>query len=262
MAQESWKIRFENCYPVDEAVEERLKRICENIDQIPESAIRVDVKEGTIIIDYSQVWDRFEAMRDLLRTVRAGERLVVKPPWDSVELRSDDIVIEIDPGDSFGSGLHETTRLCLRAIEKYLKPEDTVIDFGTGSGVLAIASAKLGADSVTATEADPKAVQTACSNVKRNHVDNLVEVVLADDLAVMQIEVDLISANVVPEIISGMKDEFRRLLKAGGLLICSGLTERNAQEIEAELTSSGFDIVEKLTEGHWVAFTAAKKQER
>jgi ribosomal protein L11 methyltransferase len=240
MTRDNWTIRFENYHPIDESMEERLQRIIAEIDRIPPSALRVDEENRVVTIDYTQVRDRFESSRQVLRTVRAGKHLVVKPPWEDYEASDSDVVIEIDPGQAFGSGLHQTTSICLEALERYVKYGISVLDFGTGSGILAIAAAKLGASSVIAIDAHPAAVDAARENIRRNGLDSTIEILRADSLSNIRQGVDLIVVNIVAEVIVPQLEEFNRVLKQDCLLICSGLTDRNYKLVESALPDAGF----------------------
>lgn len=256
MKSANWAIQFKGYLPVDDQMEERLRRVCAEIDSLPASAIHVDEEACVVTIDYSQVKDRFEASRQIIRTVRAGDHFVVKPSWEEYEPQPGDIVIEIDPGTSFGSGLHESTRLCLQALEKHVKSGITAVDFGTGSGILAIAAAKIGVSHVTALDADQDAVEVARENVRRNGLEEVVKVRHANSPASVGSQVDLVIANITAETISKNLDSIAGVLKSGGMLIASGMTHNNAHEVEQLLPSAEFRIAERITEGTWVAFIA------
>jgi len=253
MAQSGWTIRFKGYLPVDDRMEDRLRRVMAEIDRVPDSALHIDEAACVITVDYGEVRGWLEESRRLLRTVRAGERIVVKPPWEEYCPQPGDVVLEIDPGVSFGSGLHETTSLCLEALERHLGPGSSVVDFGTGSGILAICAAKLGASRVAAIEADLESADAAREDVARNGLAGVVEVIYANDLSPVAWQADLISANIVAGTIISHLAEFARVLKRGGLLIASGMTKRNAQDVERALPGEGFAVVERLTRGGWVA---------
>jgi len=259
MPEKPWTIRFEGYLPVDEGMAERLKRICADIEKIPTSAMEIDQEARVITIDCAQVKDWLKASQDAIRTVRAGEHVVVKPPWEDFEPQTGDLVLEIDPGTSFGSGLHESTRLCLQALERYAKPGQVVVDFGTGTGILAIAAAKLGVSHVTAIEANPEAVEVARANVKRNGLESVIEVHHALSPDFVCEPVDLVIANITAETITAHLPALVRVLTTGGLLVASGMTKLNSPDVERLLPDAGFGIVEKLIEGRWVALMAIKQ---
>lgn len=247
-------------YPADERMPERLRRVCEEIHRVPESAIEVDHESHVVTIDYTQVRDWFEASRECVPAVRAGDKLVIRPPWSEHEPSPGDLVIEIDPGAAFGSGLHESTCLCLRAMERHLTPGVSAVDFGTGSGVLAIAAAKLGAKHVLAIDISPVAVDIARSNVSRNDLDGVVEVAQGEEAPVLCGEVGIITANITAETITRSLSGLSAVLDAGGLLIASGMTSRNAPDVERMLPEQGFDVLERLHDDVWVAIVAQKRE--
>jgi len=239
-------------------MEERMRRLVADIASLPASALDIDEAAGVITIDYSQVRDRFEKSRSALRVVRAGEHIVVKPPWEKHEPQAGEVVIEIDPGEAFGSGLHESTGLCLRAIEKYVRPGFSVVDFGAGTGVLAIAAAMLGASRVVAIEAREASATVARANVERNGLAGRVEVVVADSLEPVDFSADLITANIIPKTILAHADELFVKLASGGILVASGITEKQSVETARGLASAGLDIIEELVENGWVALVTSK----
>jgi len=254
----NWTIRFKGYLPVDDRMEERLRRVCAEIDKLPSSALHIDEEAGVITVDYSQVKGWLAASRQILCTVRVGEHIVVKPPWEDYEARTGDLVLEIDPGTSFGSGLHESTRLCLQALEKHVRPGITGVDFGTGTGILAIAAGKIGASRVIAFDADPDAVESARANVRRNELEGVIQVHQAESPDFLRIEADLMTANITAETIIRHLEAIARVLKTGGVLIASGMTVANAQDVEYLLPGAGFEIVDKSNDGHWVAVIARR----
>lgn len=225
---------------------------------MPASAINVDEEARLVTIDYSQVRGWFEASRELVHITRAGN-VVVKPPWEQYESSTDEVVVEIDPGEAFGSGLHETTQVCLKTLQEHLVAGQSVIDFGTGSGVLAIAAAKLGASKVTALDINPNSVEVALANVVRNGIDGVVEVFHADDLPA-NLSADLVVANVTRVTILSHSRALTDLTRAGGKLIVSGFTTAQAAEMEDCLCKEGFSIDSNMQQGDWLAIIAIKPQ--
>lgn len=259
MAPQNWTIRFKGYLPVDDRMDERLRRVVAEIGSLPESAFEIDEEAGLITVDYTQVKGYLEASRQALRTVRVGERLVVKPPGEDYQPQEGDIVLDIDPGEAFGSGLHQSTCLCLQALEKRVKRGSAVVDFGCGSGILAIAAARLGAGHVTAVEADSRAVEVARANTARNNLEEVVDVRQGDNVEDLGPRVDLVVANIVAEIIIAHVESIARLLNDGGTLIASGMTRWDAPDVERRLPEAGFDVAENLVDGNWIAIVAVKR---
>lgn len=254
-----WTIRFVGYHPVDDRVDERLRRVCEEIGNVPASAITVDEEARVVTIDYSQVRGWFEASRQFMHITRAG-RIVVKPPWEQYEASGDELVVEIDPGAAFGSGLHETTQVCLNALQAQLSGDESVIDFGTGSGILAIAAAKLGASRVTAIDINRDSVEVARANVLRNGAEDVVEVFHTDQLPV-GIRADLVAANITCTTIRETSDTLAELTQAGGKLIASGFGTAQVADVEDCLTRAGFEIDSSMNQDDWLAVIAIRSQQ-
>jgi len=205
-------------------------------------------------------WAR--AWRKAMRPVHLG-RLIIAPTWARVPPRPGRIVVRIDPGMAFGSGAHPSTRLCLRALLRYLRPADrargTVADVGTGSGVLAIAAARLGAAQVRARDIDPEAVAIARANVRANGVAGRVSVVRGSGVGNPPVPAALIVANIVADTIIPMLPEARARLAPGGLFIGSGIVADRLDEVLAAAGACGFRRVEVLASGEWRAVVLAAR---
>ena len=243
------------CYlPEDDRLEARLLAVKEELHRLPDFGLSA----GDVTVNTVEDQDWAESWKQYFHTTRAGAHLVVKPTWEDYAPERGDIVIELDPGMAFGTGNHATTRLCLIALEKYMRPRRLVVDFGTGSGILAIAAVKLGAALVIAFDSDPIAVKAARENVVRNNTDERTEVHQAESPAFINKQADMVTANIVAETIMENAEVISGLLKLGGILIASGITEGKSFNVEQVLKNEGFDIKEKLQEGEWVALVAIK----
>jgi ribosomal protein L11 methyltransferase len=255
---DGWTFRVTGYLPVDDPLEARLKRVCAVLDKLPELAIHVDEEARIVTVDCAQAREVLGDARQVLRPLRITERIVVKPPWSPFESRPGDIVLEIDPEAAFGSGLHESTRLCLCALERYVGHAETAADFGSGTGILAIAAAKLGVARVTAIEAHPESARVGRANVRRNRVEGQVQVHCASSLEAVTTPVDLLAANLTAEGITARFAAITGRVKQGGVLLFSGMTDQNAHDVERLLTRAGCALIERLNEGHWVALAALK----
>lgn len=259
MTQEHWTIRFKGYLPVDDRMPERLQRVMAEIDKLPDSALDVDEEAQVITVDYSQVRGWFEESRQRIGVVHAGERAVVKPPWETYEPKPGEIVLEIDPGTAFGSGLHESTVLCVEELERRVRPGVSAIDFGTGSGILALCAARLGAARVTAIEADHESSEIARENMRRNGVDSIIRVLFADSPSAAGHQAGLVTANVVPKTLIAKAGELCAVLEPGGCLIASGMTLKQTDEVKQEFVGIGFEILDRPTRNRWVALVVTKR---
>jgi ribosomal protein L11 methyltransferase len=200
--------------------------------------------------DWAESWKRY------YKPFRIGSRLIVKPTWEPYQTKNDDLVIEMDPGMAFGTGTHETTNMCMIMLEKYMKPGMRVMDIGTGSGILAIAAAKLGAKEVLAVDIDHDAVKVANENILRNNVQQTVRAVQGDMLRSEAIDCDLVVANIVAGAVCVLVEPMKRYLQKGGYFICSGIIREREQDVLDSFAESKYVIVECLTQGEWVAMCA------
>lgn len=202
--------------------------------------------------DWENEWKKY------FKPIRLGKNMVVKPSWELYDAKEDDIVIEIDPGNAFGSGTHETTSLCIEMIEKYLKPFDRVVDVGCGSGILSIAAGLLGAKSVLGVDIDRVAVKTAVENVRLNQLEDKVEIKKGDLLNVVDLQADLVVANIIAEVIILLADDVNQVVKANGFFIASGIIKSKVEEVELKLESVGLKLIETIIKGEWAVIVAQK----
>lgn len=192
-----------------------------------------------------------------------GETFIIKPSWETVEDAGGRTILEIDPASSFGTGTHDTTQLCMTALEKTVKGGEKLLDMGTGSGILAVAAGMLGANAHTIVDIDEHCLTCAKENAERNgvsiqrafHGDALKNNELADKIGG---DYDIITANIVADVIIGMSSMFYAKLKENGTLICSGILNERADEVCKALENAGFKINEKQSSDDWTAFTAQK----
>jgi ribosomal protein L11 methyltransferase len=196
--------------------------------------------------DWTNAWKKH------YHALRVGQRMVIKPPWQEYKPQSDEVVVVLDPGMAFGTGLHPTTRMCLQALEEHLEPGAKVLDLGTGSGILAIAAAKLGAGSVLALDNDPLAVRAAQANVQSNGVQNLVNVE-PGSLDRAAGEFDMVLVNILARVIIELADQgLVERVRATGLMIAAGIVVEQEAEVTAALRAHGLEMVERKQEKDWV----------
>jgi ribosomal protein L11 methyltransferase len=236
---------------------------------------------GVLRVQQLQEEDWANAWKQHYPIQRVGERCVIVPSWLDYTPQPSDVVLNLDPGMAFGTGLHPTTRLCLQLLERYVEPNARTLDLGCGSGILAIAAAKLGARPVLALDNDPIAVRATVENVERNGLQTVVRTVegslgpgaelghwLGSDWATKQrqsaptggpvafepdAEFDLVVANILADVHILLAPHLQRALKPGGLLLTSGIIADREADVMKAFASAGLEQIQRLVEGDWVA---------
>lgn len=241
----------------EEGFGDTLRYIQDSLDILKRSS---DLNAGALNISVNKIPDTDwnGNFRKHFTAFRAAGNIVVKPSWESYEGDKSDIIIEIDPGMAFGSGEHETTRMCLELIQKYMRTKAGVLDIGCGSGILGIACAKLGADKVLALDYDPVCVKVTRDNAAANNVDIAA---LQSDLLnnAGEGKYDLIVANIVADILIRLNADVTVYLKPNAVYIVSGIIEDRLDEVRRSLEENGFTIVKVLSRGDWRAIAARLK---
>lgn len=229
----------------------------------------VDVGEGSITVSETKDLDWMNNWKEFFHAFSI-ENIVIKPVWE--ELKEEDqgkILIEIDPGISFGTGKHETTQLCIRQLLKYIQKDQgqKALDVGCGSGILSIVALKLGAGSVVGTDIDENCMVSAKENMKMNHLPessarfymgNLI-----DDQELLrkvgEESFDIVVANILADVIIPMAPVIPSCLKPGGIFITSGIIDFKEEEVKNAIEATGLEILEINRQGEWVNLTAVKK---
>ena len=217
-------------------------------------AVEMEVEEKRVEEeDWEAEWRRF------FRPVWATSRIVIHPSWIPLEVDSEQIAIVVDPKMAFGSGGHESTQLCLRALEEYLRPGDRCLDLGTGSGVLSIAAVRLGAGKILAVDVDPLAVENALENLARNEIaGEQVEVRLGSVDLLLEDRFELVLANIQSHILHPMLETIRGLLTADGGVLFSGLLAREEQLFCAWVEEAGLRAEKVLAKNDWICVVARR----
>jgi ribosomal protein L11 methyltransferase len=185
--------------------------------------------------------------------------LVVKPTWREYTPLPHQQVIEIDPGMAFGTGTHPTTALCVALMEKYIRQEDAVLDVGTGSGILLIAAAKLGASRLAGVDVDPTAVAVARDNLLLNRIaPESFTLVCGHLIDLVEARFDLVVANILADVIVDLLDDLPRVLAPGGVFVCSGIIEAYRDKVVRKMESAGLRVIEIATRGDWVAIAGRR----
>lgn len=243
--------------PVNSFLGETVNEIKQAINSL--MLYNIDLGKNSITISEVNEEEWATAWKKYYNPVKISEKFTIVPTWETYErVSSDELIIELDPGMAFGTGTHPTTVMCIQSLEKCVKQGDLVIDVGTGSGILSIAAAMLGAKSVKALDLDPVAVDSAKLNVKLNKVQHVVSVSQNNLLDNIKEPVDVIVANILAEIILRFIDDAYHLLEKDGFFITSGIIQAKKQEVKDALLRAGFIIEETLVMEDWVAFIARK----
>ena len=196
--------------------------------------------------------------KDYFDILNIGEKFVIVPTWREYENEEDKYVINIDPGMAFGTGGHETTSLCIKNLEKYVKPHDNVIDVGCGSGILSIAASYLTNGSLKAVDLDKLAVDVSRENFALNNLENRIEVEEASLLTKETKKYDVIVANILAHIIELMLEDAYKLLEDGGYFITSGIIKDKKDELLEKMLEQGFKLVEETSDNEWYSFVVTK----
>ncbi|MBD8028331.1 50S ribosomal protein L11 methyltransferase [Ureibacillus sp. Re31] len=238
--------------------------LAETVEEIKlaiSNLINFDINLGENIFTISEVneEDWATAWKQYYHPVKISERFTIVPTWEEyTPVSTDELIIELDPGMAFGTGTHPTTVMCLQALEKVINKGDTVVDVGTGSGVLSIAAAMLGAKKVHALDLDEVAVKSARENIKLNNVQHVAEVFHGNLLDTVTEQADVVVANILAEIIMTFTDDAFSIVKPGGLYVTSGIISAKKESVKSALEKSGFMIEEVLMMEDWVAIIARR----
>ena len=207
-------------------------------------------QQGVQEQDWSECWKQY------YKPFRAGKHLVIKPSWENWDAVPGDLIIELDPGMAFGTGTHETTAMCVEMIEKHYHG-GKVLDVGTGSGILAIAAARLGADSVLGVDIDPMAVRVAQENVEKNGLTKEIVIRQGDLVAGLDgVRCEFAVANILADVIALLAAPLKAHLTENATFVCSGILKEREQDVVDVLTRNGYQLFDRMQKGDWVALAA------
>ncbi len=199
--------------------------------------------------DWANNWKKY------YHPIRVGKNLVIKPSWIDYEKQENDIIVELDPGMAFGTGTHETTRMCMEHLEKYIDENSRVLDVGCGSGILSITSLLIGASEVTGVDIDPVAVKVAIENGEMNNFKspqyNIKRGNLVDEA---QGKYDVIVANIIADVIIGVCGDVKQFVAEDGVFISSGIIADRKDDVKKAFDEQGYTIIKEAEEGEWVSF--------
>jgi ribosomal protein L11 methyltransferase len=239
--------------PLDGKEEETRQRIAEGLWHLASLGSHFVGELSTRVVneeDWANAWKTY------YHVTHIGHRLVIRPSWREYVPREQEVVLELDPGMAFGTGLHPTTRMCLEQIEIRTRPGMHVLDVGTGSGILALATARLGAQSVYCLDNSSVAVESAHANAAANQLSERIQVVLGvldtAEAARLAAAFDLVLANIIARVIGSIAPQLAQVMKPGGFLIAGGIIEQRCHEAEQPLLDAGLHLVERVMIDDWV----------
>lgn len=236
-------------------LKEKLKEIEFQVRELAQFGLDL----GEISFDYNEIdqtdWET--SWKQYFKPVHITEKVVVKPHWEDYAPKEDELIIHIDPGMAFGTGTHETTSMCIKAIEKNITPKDKILDIGTGSGILSIAAVLLGAEAAVGVDLDPVAVEVAKENVELNNLSDKISILHGDLVTAVSGQYEIVVANIIADAILILLDsEVKSFVKAGGRFICSGIILEKEEAVLEKLAEKGFEIQEINRDGEWVCITS------
>ena len=242
--------------PQDERLDEKVRAIRQRLTNLEREGLRIGAGTVGLRTLDAKAWS--EAWKDHFQVLKVAPGLAIVPSWEQYEASEGESIVVLEPGAAFGTGGHATTRLCLRALVGYMRPGSRVADIGSGSGILAITAAVLGAREVVATDNDSASLPVARTNARRNGVSDLVRFVDADLLPEGSGQFDLILCNIVADEVIRLAERFPAALAKGGHCIASGFVSASLPRVEDALTRGGLRIVETPSEEGWAACVATR----
>lgn len=243
-----------------EAVLADVKRELEDLRQF------MDIGEASVVVDETEDIDWINNWKQYFHQFYVDDILII-PSWEEVQPEdADKMIIHIDPGTAFGTGMHETTQLCMRQLKKYVTPETELLDVGTGSGILSIVALKLGAKHAVGTDLDPCAITAAKENLEANEIpDGSMDVMIGniiDDKAVQDAvgyeKYDIVTANILADVLVPLTPVIIHQMKKGGIYITSGIIDEKEETVVEAVKAAGLEVLEVTHQNDWVSVTARK----
>lgn len=227
----------------------------------------MDVGEGSVMVSETEDIDWINNWKQFFHQFYIDDLLVI-PSWEEVKPEDQDKkILHIDPGTAFGTGMHETTQLCIRQLKKYITPKTELLDVGTGSGILAIISLMYGIKHAVGTDLDPCAVEAVQENMKANNInpasfDMMIGNIITDKAVQDQVgygKYDIVVANILADVLVPLTPVIVNQLKAGGIYITSGIIDNKEQVVRDAVTQAGLEVIDVTYQGEWVSVTARKR---
>ena len=240
-----------------------LQRVREELEDLRRF---VDIGEGTIVESQTEDKDWINNWKQYFHQFYVDDILII-PSWEEVRKEDEDkMIIHIDPGTAFGTGMHETTQLCMRQLKKYVTEETELLDVGTGSGILSIVALKLGAKHAVGTDLDPCAISATEENLEANEIapgsmDVLIGNIIDDKAVQDQVgyeKYDIVAANILADVLVPLTPVILNQMKKGGIYITSGIIDEKEEVVVEAVKKAGLEVLEVTHQGEWVSVTARK----
>ncbi len=243
-------------FPFIESSHAIVKNIVKKTTEL--SKIDINVVVTTQVVDEN---DWADAWKDFFEVTPITKKIIVKPDWKHYQEKKGEIIIHLDPGMAFGTGTHPTTFMCIQLIENYLKPGNSFLDIGTGSGILMIAAAKLGATELTGIDTDEVAIDVAKKNLKKNDIpDDIIRLTCTTLDQIKKTPYDLIAANIIAQVIVDIAPQIAQRMHKETIAILSGIIQERLPDVLDALESSKLEVIEKTLTDEWVALAVQKRE--
>jgi ribosomal protein L11 methyltransferase len=239
--------------PIDDRIDPNLRALARSLSDLARAnSFAFEMTTKSIVEeDWAESWKTFFHPEKITR------RMVVKPTWRDYEAKPGELILEIDPGMAFGTGTHPTTALCIQLLEETIRPGDHILDVGTGSGILLIAAARLGARKLTGVDSDPVAVDVARANLSRNGIDKShIDLYCGHLLDPIKGQYDVVVANILADVIIHLLADVGRVLKPGGVFISSGIIETRQKAVVDKMAACSLTLTRVMQKQEWVALSS------
>ena len=226
-------------------------------DLIDRKIFNEDIGSWDIKINKQEIVDWSKKWKEHWKPSKISDRIVICPSWEKYEKKENEIIVNIDPGNAFGTGTHATTQLCVKACEKYMSQNAKVADIGCGSGILAICAMKLGAKEADAVDTDETAVETAQINAKVNN-ETTIKFQTASSDVLIDNTYDFVFANILHNVLAMIMNDLKRIMKNGAKIVLSGILEGKEDVVIEAVKANNMKIIEEIHQKEWIAFVVEK----
>ncbi len=251
-------VKVTGFYPMDNRAPDTLSFVKDRARELPSIASGIDLGKLEVNMTTIDDEDWAENWKSQYKPFRLGKHIVIRPGWEEYDAEPTDKVVTIDPGMAFGTGTHETTGMCVSLVEEYVKEGMDVIDIGTGTGILAIAAAHMGAKHVLASDIDPMAVRVAKENIEINGFSDVIDAREGDLLEAADSDANVVIANIIADVIIHISAPVRALIREGGVFICSGIAREREDEVIDALKKAGYGKLDIRNDGEWTAIACQR----